>query len=161
MYLNSNWSCCGVREIAALFSSRSAEGAMRDFISEIKTERGYGGYPIQKDKFRYAVFTGTVHSRAVPRFAAFIEANNLGEVICTGFNVNPNSNNRLKVYVWTVDHDAVQAWGKKNGKRSKSAKAAPSGRSSPVRSGQRIEPAGPTPSASEAGRARPARRSPA
>ena len=45
-------------------------------------------------------------------FAAFILKHKLGAVVGTGFAVNPNTNNPLQTWVWTVDHAALAAWKK-------------------------------------------------
>src|SRR5258706_10363193 len=115
-------SCCGVREIAMLSAHRDAEAAMKSFVEETSTvEDSWSSIRTRRDKFRYAIFSGTKRSKSVDRFAAYITANKLGEVIETGWNKNPNSGNQLKVCVWTIDWDALKKWSEKDGKGKQSS----------------------------------------
>lgn len=107
---SSDMACCGVREISSLSYYKTAEGAMKDFLTDTSPMPNDYGPPYRRDKFRYAVFSGTKRSKYVERFSAFITTNKLGEVIETGWNKNPNSGNNLKVCVWTIDWEAVAAY---------------------------------------------------
>ncbi len=100
-----NMECCGIREIANLEDCHTPKEALKEFIQEAKYEDG---------RFRYAVFSDIVRRTYGLKFAAFIRANKLGDVISTGYHVNPNSHNRLKVWVWTINHVALKRWSKKN-----------------------------------------------
>ena len=44
------------------------------------------------------------------RFADFIRANNLGDVEEGPEDVNPNSNHRIKMWIWNVDREAMINW---------------------------------------------------
>lgn len=74
-------------------------------------------------RFRFATFAEAINPQymgkdgAEPtnydygrRFAALIRKEKLGDVLETGRHVNPNSNNHLKVWIWTLDHVALKAW---------------------------------------------------
>lgn len=39
-----------------------------------------------------------------------IESENLGTIYATDWNSNPNSGNRLKAFLWTLDRPALLAW---------------------------------------------------
>ena len=81
----------------------------------------------QYSRFRFATFTEAL-PYATPNdllddnprykygraFAAFIRENALGSLVETGYEVNPNSGNRLKVWVWGIDHTALKSWYEKN-----------------------------------------------
>src|SRR5258708_7051876 len=122
-------SCCGVREIALLSAHRDAESAMKSFVEETSPEVNtyYSDVPHRRDKFRYALFSGTKRSKYVDWFATYIVANKLGEVVETGWNKNPNSGNQLKVCVWTIDWDALKKWSKgdEDGKGKSSPQVTP------------------------------------
>src|SRR5882762_10220520 len=109
MEVNDSMDCCGIREINNLKDHRDPESAMKAFMGEIAPiEYAYGGGEQRRDKFRYAIFSGAGRrSLYAPRFAAYITMHNLGEIVHTGYHLNPNSMNQLKVWVWTVDHEAL------------------------------------------------------
>jgi hypothetical protein len=115
--------CCGIRELTQLsyFASDPAE-ALRSFAKQVYTKTR--AIPNGPQNFRYVIFSqanspgnnGEGRSRYGEKFAAFIQANGLGDVIETaGTHINPNSTNVLKVYVWTVDHLATKKWAEAQG----------------------------------------------
>ncbi len=141
-----NVACCGVREINRLSSYDEPKAALKAFCDWVYVKPPSGPpRPIENPnngvlapkgnaRFRYAFFTqatyqwqerGEVGSR--PRyygvdFAAFIKEHELGQVvIATGKRGvrNPNTENLLKMWVWTVDHYALQAWYKNATRRRK------------------------------------------
>ena len=145
MYVRS-MSCCGVREISGLYGI-PAPKSMRDFCAYIKK----GGYPsldaemkpVKKGdgtivaffnpRFRYVFFTqANPPGKGSPpkigygyAFAAFIRKHKLGEVVIAseGDHINPNSNNFLKMWTWTVDHAALNEWFNKDTAQQTAAKA--------------------------------------
>lgn len=99
------------------------EANMRD---ELRDELGGGGDDYDEDSaklprnFRYAIFSQAGIGRGQgarygTNLAAYITRNKLGKVISTGTSINPNSGNLLKVFVWTVDHKALEKWAEKQG----------------------------------------------
>ena len=112
MYLNS-MECCGLREIHGISQHRDPEVAFKRLINDNKesdwcwddTRKSPPNWP---SNWRFAVFTQAgARSRYGNKFAAYIKANNLGEVIETATKVNPNSSNPLKTFVWTLNHQRV------------------------------------------------------
>ena len=94
---------------------------------QVQPVEGYAVWedPAQYSRFRFAIFT-EAHGPAWAEengpkygqnFAAFIRETQLGDVIETGRHVNPNSSNKLKVWVWTVDHAALVGWLKDDAKK--------------------------------------------
>lgn len=86
----------------------------------------YGCFPSpgQYSKFRYLTFTEaqskdyfTLSSPKTDgygsKFADLIREAKLGTLVETGWEINPNSSNYLKVWVWGIDHAALMKWGKK------------------------------------------------
>lgn len=121
MQVQSLPGCCGIREITSLSRDPNPQAAIISFgmqcyekhlKGEKKNEWG-DDVRIDRDNFRYALFSQASYPLSPPavygeRFAAYILENGLGEIIETGTHINPNSKNKLKVWVWTVDHDAVK-----------------------------------------------------
>ena len=107
-------NCCGIRELAQLRSHRDPKTALKEFLRQIQPEHFAWGPLRQRDKFRYVVFSATKRAKYGREFAKLIEDEKLGELISTGFNQNPNSGHIVKVWVWTVDHEALKAWKAKN-----------------------------------------------
>jgi hypothetical protein len=106
-------ACCGVREISLLSSYTDPKVAMRMFGQGLFSKRP--GEQKTSPMFRYVVFTQAQaqNTRLTEtgygyRFAAYIREHNLGTLIDTPFNVNPNSNNNLKMWVWTVDLEVTK-----------------------------------------------------
>lgn len=104
MYFNYP-ACCGIREIADLSRAASARVAFNQYYTLVVDHGAF---------HRYVMFTQANRLDAArrvtygERFTAYIRKHNLGAVIETEENINPNSGNLLKVWIWTVDHDAVR-----------------------------------------------------
>lgn len=75
----------------------------------------------QYSRFRFAIFTEAVAPNELKdtrpgrtygrRFAKLIEQEKLGSLVSTEkHELNPNSENLVKVWVWGIDHDALKAW---------------------------------------------------
>jgi hypothetical protein len=109
-YLNM-MNCCGIKELAPI-ESFTPDGAIRNVAR--RTMWGPSG---RKDvlewptNFRFLIFSqaGT-RAKYGTNMVKFIEDNKLGTVVEGGNGINPNSRRRVRVWVWTVDHDAVRAW---------------------------------------------------
>jgi hypothetical protein len=121
MEVHTYIDCCGIREISGLSYSRGPKLAMKSFCQIYpKTSNKNSLYPTDGSKFRYAVFSQINNMKYGEKFAAYIRDNKLGDVVeTTGKHMNPNSGNVLKVFVWTVDHEAVKLWMKGNLKDAK------------------------------------------
>lgn len=103
---------------------------------------GYWGNSVRNgafhDNLQYAKFRFATFSEAIPpgrdeaaaqltygrRFAAFIQENDLGSLVETPREVNPNSGSSLKVWVWGINHENLTKWyAKQQGKSVKSVAA--------------------------------------
>lgn len=119
--------CCGVKEVTGLSQEKSAPQAMRNLAKQTWSatcmgERLGERIPAPYERFRYLIFTQALTDAVYGiNFAAFIRKNRLGEVIETDFNRNPNSGNLVKVWVWTVDHEACKRWLVEDAKSRKEA----------------------------------------
>lgn len=106
--------CCGVKELTNLVARNDALLNMQDFVY-----RAYSKEHQLNGRFRYALFSEAnsqgFNSKTYGHlFAELITREKLGTLIETERNVNPNSGNDVKVWVWTVDHNAVREWGNRN-----------------------------------------------
>ena len=122
--------CCGVKELNLLSSYDSAKAAFKAWANLTYLRTGYilGADGVARTgpdpytKFRYVLFSqaniptyAETFSRKKygEKFARLITDNHLGTVLETTSNINPNSINSLKVWLWTVDHEACAAYAKK------------------------------------------------
>lgn len=97
--------CCGVREIAGLSGFRGRPtAAMQAFCKD--------GFYDNAFRCSHVVFTEADNSeqRYGLSFATFITRNKLGHVAVSLKAKNPNSPNRITVWVWTLDTKALRAW---------------------------------------------------
>src|SRR3990167_6150578 len=106
------YRCCGIREIAGLSSYTTPEAAFRAMskLAWVRTDMVLGPNRISvmgwvpQDRFRYVIFSQALTDATYGiRFADFILTKKLGALHETDFNLNPNSRNQLKVWMWTVD----------------------------------------------------------
>ena len=113
MHINSDMSCCGIREIVNLHFVREPKAAMRCFWTDIQPRpNSYNPNlpPYRRDKFRYVIFSAHRKGSYGPNFAAYILEHKLGKVISTGNHINPNTRNSVNVWVWTVNHEKLAKW---------------------------------------------------
>lgn len=106
-------SCCGIKEISGISSRQDFTESFISFIGD------HGFSPRdKKDKgfCRFLLFSQASRSPNPVRgygenFKKWILAHKFGKVSSTGGDVkNPNSGNYLKIYIWTVDWEAIRKW---------------------------------------------------
>lgn len=105
--------CCGIKEISGLSSRQDFTNSFIDFI------RVQGFYPKEKSDKGFCKFLLFSQASRTPnpvtgygeRFQKWIRDHKFGKVTSTGGDVrNPNSGNYLKIYVWTVNWEAIRKW---------------------------------------------------
>lgn len=96
----NNTSCCGLDEIANIYDELPIESLLRACEEDMDTP--------------FYFFTGTPSEKGVEALKEYIIKNKLGSVLETKRRVNPNSGNRLKVYVWEVNRRSLAKWYKTN-----------------------------------------------
>lgn len=104
-------TCCGVFEISELCFHKSPREAMTAFVQVVLGPSH--GILYNPSRFAYVMFTAAGKEKPLvygEKFKAYIVKEGLGTVVETGVNLNPNSNNQLKVFLWTVNHPALAAW---------------------------------------------------
>lgn len=100
--IDSIGSCCGVGDISGL------DASPKDIIAEVVYDRE------SNNSLPLMVFADVVASRRAQALAKYIVDEGLGEVVMTGVKVNPNSANRIRAYLWTVDSRGLSRWSTKH-----------------------------------------------
>ena len=123
-------SCCGMREIEDIGGDgKTATDALRQFCLNLPMVYDYGkrssggGFKIlnREVSFSLVVFTGVVGRERTDNssgradnygeaFAQLLAAEKLRVVTPSVGGVNPNTNNTIQAWVWTVDRDALVAY---------------------------------------------------
>ena len=113
MFNIDDLSCCGIKEISGISSRQDFTESFIQFIGE------QGFYPATKGDKGFCRFLLFSQASKTPnpvrgygeRFQKWIRDHKFGKVTSTGGDVkNPNSGNYLKIYVWTVDWEAIRKW---------------------------------------------------
>lgn len=100
----------GIVEIDGLSDYNNSKDMMRGLCYELRQTYTR----IMDITFPILLFTGVVADRYPGDFSRLIKRAKLGDVICTNPRINPNSDNVIKAYLWTVDKKALSKWFKKN-----------------------------------------------
>jgi len=118
--------CCGLRELHGLewASGSGPVHAMTEFIhvacpkrQEYKWRNGkYMMQYLSRLYFSHVVFSEARDGNGGygERFAAYIKKNKLGDVVASQRRVNPNSGNQVKLWVWTLNKQALVKWAAAN-----------------------------------------------
>lgn len=122
MYLKDT-SCCAIQEICQLSAHKTALEAMLVFCNSNLGKPVYFGKDPGYKKHLYSFYLFTA-GRPISgyaygeEFAKLIRENKLGDVIetkdVTNLAYHPGHTN--KVWIWTVDQKALEAWWKENKK---------------------------------------------
>lgn len=110
---NTNFN--NIKEISGISDydyNSEAKKIMRGICYSIR--QNYGR--IIRIPFTTMIFSGVVENRYAGNLSRLIKRAKLGEVMCTNPKVNPNSDNVIGVYIWTVDKVALSRWYKRNRK---------------------------------------------
>jgi hypothetical protein len=117
--------CCGVKEISGLHHYRDMRLAMTAVLFQLSNsgirhiaKEGFGTHHylhprrLERTKCAHMIFTQNMASRSGYgfRFAEFIKKNHLGKVTVGHGGRNPNSENHVIVFVWTLNQGAVLRW---------------------------------------------------
>lgn len=98
-------SCCGLSDIDYLKGTKPKEA-----IAKICTDRELNDTP------PFYLFSGVVKEKYGENFKKYILKNKLGKIIETPTRINPNSDNRIKAWVWSVNNKEIKRWAKENKK---------------------------------------------
>ena len=100
----------GIVEIDGLSDYGNSKDMMRGLCYQLRQDYD----KILKIDFPMFLFTGVVADRYPGDFSRLIKRAKLGDVVCTNPRVNPNSDNVIRAYLWSVDKIALSKWFKKN-----------------------------------------------
>lgn len=97
--------CCALTEIGGISVYSSPRIALRETLDDAGSTNGLG---------RIVIFTGAHRRQRTParyaeRFKTFIQDNKLGKVQ-TAKPVKNTTGNWVTVYLWAIDHGAVDKW---------------------------------------------------
>lgn len=112
MWNVTGMQCCGVKEIGGVRAAytHNTPGTFDQFEAGL---RNYLAPNYGNPTNAYFIFTA-VENTLTPAygeaFKAFILKNDLGTVMESAVNRNPNSNNPLRVYLWTMNLANVKVW---------------------------------------------------
>jgi hypothetical protein len=100
-------ACCGVNEITSLGDFRNSKDALQEVCRDMYWYEG---------NCAFITFTqagsGTRYGNNLKRY---IESNKLGDVTVSPSKVNPNTGNRVRMFVWAINRPALDRWAYKNG----------------------------------------------
>lgn len=97
MYTNKEISCCGIKELDDVESIEAVGPDFLDMISEELIDSGEYCGPA------FLFFSTTQESNNDEELKAFIEKNELGEVLKSRARKNPGSGNMLTMYTWGIN----------------------------------------------------------
>lgn len=103
---------CGVREIDGL-ANRSPKKALQQIYWEAIDRDEINSVDWRNDgllNFAFMMFSGVIKENYAQKFKKYLLDNKLGEVIETKTKTNPNSNNDIRVYVWTINRKTYSQW---------------------------------------------------
>lgn len=108
------FDCCGLGELAGVMSvDLASEASRRAYLQKLMNSlQSFGGkflvFSVVAEKDNDGEFELFGHH--APYLLSLIARHKLGTVVEAGEGVNPNSGNLLKVYVWTLDKEAIAEW---------------------------------------------------
>lgn len=120
MNINST-SCCGVRDFDGLKGSKTKD--IITYVSQYRfhyqqvADRAMGRWVDNKEviedynRFRFIMFTDvSPNFKLSDNLIQFIKVNKLGTTSKTKQAANPNTNNMLRVVIWTINDKALKEW---------------------------------------------------
>ena len=105
-------SCCGLNEFYGFASHRTAKSVVKSILTDL----GVGRYRTIESITPFILFT-EVKEKGEDRgekLARYIKENKLGSVVKTPTRINPNSDNKLHCFIWTINKKNLKEWIKKN-----------------------------------------------
>lgn len=101
-YILEETSCCGVDELDGL--SKKPERILRDLCFD-KYDEEEGGW-----KHAFLLFTDVTANKNGARLARYIKNKGLGITTTLHAKRNPNSGNRVKAWLWSVNEPELKKW---------------------------------------------------
>jgi hypothetical protein len=105
MFIDSTQISCGIHQLHALYNHNNLDQSLFEAFEDSGL--------LQEDLFpgfSYILFSDTVANGNGTRLAKFIVRRKLGTVTSDKPVVNPNSSNKIKLWVWKVNRKALRDW---------------------------------------------------
>lgn len=124
MCLEDSEISCGVKQISGV--SRIGNGATaEEAMFELVENEDSWSDSIDLDRiYPFYLFSDTVASKGGRKFAKFILDNELGSVYKSSEGINPNTQNKIEVFVWTPNKKKLTSWYNKLHKQWEKAREA-------------------------------------
>ena len=107
--------CCAIREMHGLSLRDDPKSTLLASLDELERQhQDSGNLSPFTLHFSYLLFSGVSPHEYGSNFMKFILENDLGTVIKTDPNRNPNSGRLVTIYLWTVNRDKVLGWWEAN-----------------------------------------------
>lgn len=110
--LDSSQISCGISELFDLENSPSSTLTHAFTMS-------YWPYGSPEEKeiigldFAFVIFSDTVQRGYGSKLAAFIKSHKLGTIIPSQIKTNPNTKNKIRMWIWQINPTALERWLKK------------------------------------------------
>lgn len=122
--LSDGYLCCGVREIDGLESAiihkkRSPERVLLEWVEDYNDGLDLNNdffigdnNPLNSSDggFKFVIFSGVTERKAAQAFADYLKSAKLGKVMRTRSAVNPNTGNKIQLFVWEINHPRLLKW---------------------------------------------------
>lgn len=97
---------CGIRQVSGI--CHTPEDFLRNFWA-------MSDDPEWHRRFTWAIFSHYhLYFDTCQKIVDYIHVNNLGTVVVSDEEINPNSGNRIKMYTWKVNWATLEEWIGKN-----------------------------------------------
>jgi hypothetical protein len=104
--INDELDCCGINEIRSIGDNKNnPEQTIIDICSETYTSGKKGAF---------LMFTDINKKIAAKNLSKYILKNKLGTITKSPTSINPNSKNRLQVFIWTINKRNLKRFAKEH-----------------------------------------------
>ncbi len=105
--LSDSQLSCGIRELIGFEEFKTAKQMLLEGLLEDEYLKALDN----NITFRFIIFSDNEHKGlSGASFARFVRRNHLGPVTASNLRVNPNSDNKIRVWIWELDIPAVMTW---------------------------------------------------
>lgn len=118
--LESTPISCGVRELLEFGGADSPEEFLLKSIQDSEDFYYSPLTTLDAINFKFFIFSDKTAKGSNPvtgtKFAKWVVKNKLGTIISSAIRTNPNSGNKIRVWIWDIDRLALLKWYKAHGK---------------------------------------------
>ena len=109
-------ACCGVKELCGIgymMGEFGPVGVIKDYIRQSRSAICPAPTPY-RPRVAHLIFTQASPGRYGADLAAYIIKNKLGTILQTPSQANPNSGNKVIMFLWSLDKPNLIAWARKH-----------------------------------------------